>query len=315
MAKSKKKENKVSIKVGKTILPIRAEATPFVPELMTYRENKHLLSTLAHAVDANLPVLLIGETGVGKTSAVRHLAARTNNSLRRVNANGSMTAEDFVGQLLVNEKGTYWKDGILVEAMRNGYWLVIDEINACSAEILFVLHSLLDDDRYVVLTDSPTREIVRPHKDFRVFATMNPPEKYAGTKEMNKALMSRFPITLEVAIPSESIEYGALSGADKALKPAMLASLKLFVEDLRASYGKDEIDVFVSPRDVQTIVKLYHYTRSLSRAVEMSITARGTKAEAKAIRDVARLRFAEHDESAAKVTRSAAVKPAPVATA
>ncbi len=303
------------IKVGKTYLPIRKDASPFVPELMTYKENRHLLSNLAHAIETNSPTLLIGETGVGKTSAVRYLAAKTNNSLRRVNANGSMTAEDFVGQLLVNEKGTYWKDGILIEAMRNGYWIVIDEINACSAEILFVLHSLLDDDRYVVLTDSPTREIVRPHPDFRVFATMNPPEKYAGTKEMNKALMSRFPITLEVQIPIETVEFGALSGADKALKADALTSLKAFVNDLRASYFKDEIDVFVSPRDVQTIVRLYAYTKSLTKAVEMSIVARGTKAEAKAIRDMARLRFAEDSEDKATLSRTVKDVPVPVATA
>lgn len=294
------------IKVGKTVLTVRKDVTPFVPELMTYKENRNLLANLAHAVDQNIPTLLIGETGVGKTSAVRYLAAKTNNSLRRVNANGSMTAEDFVGQLLVNEKGTYWKDGILVEAMRNGYWLVIDEINACSAEILFVLHSLLDDDRYIVLTDSPEREIVHPHPDFRIFATMNPPEKYAGTKEMNKALMSRFPITLEVQIPIESVEYGALSRADKHLSPEDLSSLKLFVGDLRASYAKDEIDVFISPRDVQTIVKLYQYTKSLTKAVEMSLTARGTKAEAKAIRDMSRLRFAEDSESTTTVKRTGA---------
>jgi len=298
-----KKEKTLNGKFGKITLPIQTTETPFIPPLLPYKDHGKLLETIAYAVSENLPVLLIGETGVGKTSAVRHLASRTHNSLRRVNANGSMTAEDFVGQLLVDEKGTYWKDGVLVEAMRNGYWLVIDEINACSAEILFVLHSLLDDDRYIVLTDHPQREIVRPHPNFRIFATMNPPERYAGTKEMNKALLSRFPLTMNVPIPPPAVEFGMLSNADGLLTADGVKKLRNFVDELRASYDKEEMEVFVSPRDVASIVRIASHTESLSEAVRLTVAMRGTKAEQKAIMDMARLSFADKGESTAQAER------------
>ncbi len=290
-------------KFGKIKLPIQTTETPFVPQTMPYKDHGKILETLAYAVEGNIPVLLIGETGVGKTSAIRYLASKTGNSLRRVNANGSMTAEDFVGQLLVDERGTYWKDGVLVEAMRHGYWVVIDEINACSAEILFVLHSLLDDDRYIVLTDHPEREIVRPHPNFRIFATMNPPERYAGTKEINKALLSRFTITLNVPIPPPSIEYSTLSHADSLLTESGVSKLKNFVEELRASYDKEELEVFVSPRDVAGIVRVAGHTGSMTEAVRMTIAPRGTKAEQKVIMDLARLTFADSGEDKAKIER------------
>lgn len=291
------------VRFGSQLLEVNTIEKPFVPQTLPYKENAKILETLAYGINENMPVLLIGETGVGKTSAIRYLAAKTSNSLRRVNVNGSMTAEDFVGQLLVNETGTYWKDGVLTEAMREGYWLVIDEINAASPEILFVLHSLLDDDRYIVLTDHPAREIVKPHANFRIFATMNPPERYAGTKEMNKALLSRFAITITVPIPPPSVEYGVLSRATELLGETKSDLLKSFTEQLRASYDKEEIEVFISPRDVATIVRLYAHTKSLTRAVSLTLAPRGTKAEQKAILDLARLCFAEDGEADTKTTR------------
>lgn len=278
-------------KFGSIRLPVRTDATPFVPQLLPYKEHGKVLETLAYSIQENMPILLIGETGVGKTAGVRHIAHKTNNSLRRVNVNGSMTAEDFVGQILVNEKGTYWKDGVLTECMRKGYWIVIDEINSASAEILFVLHSLLDDDRYIVLTDHPDREIVRAHPDFRIFATMNPPERYTGTKELNKALLSRFGITLQVPIPPPSIEFGVLSGAKTLLGEEETIRLANFIQELRQAYNKEEMEVFISPRDTASITRLFLFTGSLLEAIKLSVAHRGTNAERKAILEMAKLHF------------------------
>ena len=157
------------------------------------------LEKLAYGVANNLPVLLIGETGVGKTLAVRYLAWKTNNGLRRVNLNGATTVDEFLGKLLINEQGTYWVNGVLVDAMLSGDWILLDEINACLPEIAFCLHSLLDDDRMVVLMEYDGR-IVRPHPNFRLFASMNPSEegRYGGTKTLNEALLDRFPIVIRM---------------------------------------------------------------------------------------------------------------------
>lgn len=279
-------------------LPKSTAGGLFVPADLGYKEHGRVVETIAYCVRESLPVLLVGETGVGKTSAIRHIAAKTCNNLRRVNVNGSMTAEDFVGQLLVNTEGTFWKDGVLTECMRNGYWIVIDEINAASAEILFVLHSLLDDDRYVVLTDHPEREIVRAHPNFRLFATMNPPERYAGTKEMNRALLSRFALMLTVPIPPAAIEYGEISGAKEVLGDDV-KKLRAFVDEMRAAYTREEIDIFVSPRDIAHIVKLYLFTGSLEEAIDLTVAGRGTAAEKKAVMHLATLHLGKKVPDAA----------------
>lgn len=303
-----KKDSQLEGVFGKITLERNKEGGVFVPNLMEYGDHGKLLETLAYSIKENMPTLLIGETGVGKTSAVRYLAAVTNNNLRRVNVNGSMTAEDFVGQLLVNNEGTYWKDGVLTECMRNGYWLVIDEINAASAEILFVLHSLLDDDHYIVLTDHPEREIVHAHPNFRIFATMNPPERYSGTKEMNKALLSRFPMTLTIPLPPDAIEFGLISGADSILKPHELKGFKKFVGEMRNAYNKEEMEVFISPRDLGAIMKVYLFTGNLIEAVEKTIMPRGSRSEQKAIMDTARLNLSEKESPKGEAAQSDGAK-------
>lgn len=295
---------------GKIGLPIQKEITPFIPHLMNYQDHGKLLETIAYAVTADMPVLLIGETGVGKTAAVRHMAARTRNSLRRVNVNGSMTAEDFVGQLIVRDGATVWEDGVLTEAMRKGWWLVVDEINAASAEVLFVLHSLLDDDRFVQLTGKPDREVVKAHANFRMFATMNPPERYAGTKDMNKALLSRFAVTLEVPIPPPSIEIGDIANAGKVLNEKQQTQLKNFLSEVRGAYHKEELETFISPRDVQAMVKMLAFSGSIGTALELTVLPRGTKSEQKAIRDMARLHFTTKEDEPSPKAESGAVNSA-----
>ena len=155
---------------------------------------------------------------------LRYLAAKTQNGFRRVNHNGATTVDDIVGKILINREGTYWVDGALVDAMRHGYWYLADEINASSAEINFVYHSLLDDDSYLVLTEH-NGEIVRPHPDFRFFAAMNPSTDYVGTKELNRALLSRFAV-LRMDFPPPEVEALILrtrAGIPKAIGEAMVA--------------------------------------------------------------------------------------------
>jgi cobaltochelatase CobS len=215
------------------------------------------MKTLAIAIRDNLSTLLIGESGTGKTSAIRFLANQTKNGLRRVNLNGGTTADELVGRLLINDKGTYWVDGVLTEAMRTGDWIVLDEINAALPEVLFVLQSIMDDDGYLVLTEKDDKEIVYKHKNFRIFATCNPPE-YAGTKEMNKALLSRFAICINAEFPPsekelEIIEHhlgNAIASSEIAIKLVGLANETRKNKELGTS------DYAINTRDILNTLKL-----------------------------------------------------------
>lgn len=180
------------------------------------------------AAKDDLPILLVGETGTGKTSMILEEAGKQKKAIIRFTLSGETSVDDFVGKYILEDGKTVWQDGVLLRAMRQGYWLVVDEINAALPEILFVLHSLLDDSKEVLVAANDG-EVVTPKEGFRFFATMNPVQEYAGVKALNRAFMSRFPIVKKVEYPSSKQEIQILQkksgvGAKDAVKMVSVAN-------------------------------------------------------------------------------------------
>ena len=82
------------------------------------------------------------------------------------------------------------QEGVLVEAVRNGYWVILDELNLAPSEVLEALNRLLDDNRELLIVE--TQKVVKAHPNFRIFATQNPTEGYGGRKELSEAFKNRF---------------------------------------------------------------------------------------------------------------------------
>lgn len=70
--------------------------------------------------------------------------------------------------------------GVLVEAMRKGYWIILDELNLAPTDVLEALNRVLDDNRELFIPETQT--VVKAHPGFRLFATQNPPGLYGGRK-------------------------------------------------------------------------------------------------------------------------------------
>lgn len=70
--------------------------------------------------------------------------------------------------------------GVLIDAMRKGYWIILDELNLAPTDVLEALNRLLDDNRELFITE--TQEVVKAHPRFMLFATQNPPGLYGGRK-------------------------------------------------------------------------------------------------------------------------------------
>ncbi|MDD5135742.1 MAG: HEAT repeat domain-containing protein, partial [Candidatus Omnitrophica bacterium] len=162
-------------------IPLETNKSPKEKELVPKLETARLVHTastvkdlekIAQAADLNDPLLLVGETGAGKTSLVRYLAYLTNNSFQRLNLSGQTEKMDFIGGYYPEENGRFvWRDGALINAMRNGQWLVIDEINLAPSQVIERLNSLLDDDGFLVVTEHRAEKYVRkPEYDKRLSA-------------------------------------------------------------------------------------------------------------------------------------------------
>src|SRR3990172_4731483 len=254
MAEKKKEPMETGpLRVGSISLPVNTgNPSSFIPREQVYiTPSQGYLEKLAYAVSRNLPALLIGETGVGKTLAVRYLAWKTQNGLRRLNLNGATTVDEFLGKMLINEQGTYWVNGVLVDCMLAGDWILLDEINACLPEIAFCLHSLLDDDRMVVLMEYDGR-IVRPHPNFRLFASINPSEegKYGGTKMLNEALLDRFPVVIRMDYLTEEQEIEAVMAQSGNRDPETVGRMVRAAHDVRQGIRNEKVFGSFSTRRV-----------------------------------------------------------------
>ncbi|PCH39866.1 midasin [Wolfiporia cocos MD-104 SS10] len=138
------------------------------------------------------PVLIEGPTSSGKTSSIEYLAKRTGHRFVRINNHEHTDIQEYLGTY-VSDPMTgklVFKDGLLVQALRNGDWIVLDELNLAPSDVLEALNRLLDDNRELVIPE--TQEVVRPHPHFMLFATQNPPGLYAGRKVLSRAFRNRF---------------------------------------------------------------------------------------------------------------------------
>ncbi|KAF2862321.1 P-loop containing nucleoside triphosphate hydrolase protein [Piedraia hortae CBS 480.64] len=165
----------------------------------------HNLENLVRAASTRqFPILLQGPTSSGKTSMISYLAARTGHKFIRINNHEHTDLSEYLGTYTSTESGSLqFTEGLLIRALREGYWLVLDELNLASTEILEALNRLLDDNREIMIPE--TQEVVRPHKNFLLFATQNPAGLYGGRKTLSRAFRNRF-----VEIHFDEIPQGEL---------------------------------------------------------------------------------------------------------
>lgn len=171
--------------------------TPFV--------EKNLLNLVRATSGKRFPILIQGPTSAGKTSMVKYLADITGNKFVRINNHEHTDLQEYLGTYVSDDTGKLsFKEGILVEALRNGHWLVLDELNLAPTDVLEALNRLLDDNRELFIPE--TQEVVHPHPDFMLFATQNPPGLYGGRKVLSRAFRNRFLELHFDDIPQDELE-------------------------------------------------------------------------------------------------------------
>lgn len=171
--------------------------TPFV--------EKNLLNLVRATSGKKFPILVQGPTSSGKTSMIKYLSDITGNKFVRINNHEHTDLQEYLGTYVSDDTGKLsFKEGVLVEALRKGYWLVLDELNLAPTDVLEALNRLLDDNRELFIPE--TQEVVHPHPDFMLFATQNPPGLYGGRKVLSRAFRNRFLELHFDDIPQDELE-------------------------------------------------------------------------------------------------------------
>ena len=240
------------LRVGNVRLPRRTPGRgPFVPDLESFDHfcidsvTAETLEHLAASVLLEEPCLLEGETSTSKTSSVLYLAALLRQPVVRLNLNGQTDTGELIGRYVprdevveewsgpfeppasglaeangatVGEQAAVrtgpwrWQDGLVVQALRQGWWVLLDEVNLAEPQILERLNSVLEAEPSLVLTEHDNSALGRGgdavHPQFRIFATMNPAE-YAGRSVLSPAYRDRWRGYRFVPRPGEQ-EYLAM---------------------------------------------------------------------------------------------------------
>ncbi|XP_023122208.2 midasin [Amphiprion ocellaris] len=190
------------------------------------------LRDLARVVSAGThPVLIQGETSVGKTSLIRWLAAATGNQCVRINNHEHTDIQEYIGCYSSDDRGKLiFKEGVLIDAMRKGYWIILDELNLAPTDVLEALNRLLDDNRELFVAE--TQEVIKAHPRFMLFATQNPPGLYGGRKVLSRAFRNRFVELHFDELPSGELE--TILHQRCSLPPSYCTKLVKVMQDLQS---------------------------------------------------------------------------------
>lgn len=183
--------------------PLESQEQP--DYIITPYVQKNLLNLIRASAGGRFPILIQGPTSSGKTSMINFLAKKTGHKFVRINNHEHTDLQEYLGSYVSDSQGRLtFQEGVLVEAVRNGYWIVLDELNLAPTDVLEALNRLLDDNRELFIPE--TQEIVRPHPDFMLFATQNPPGLYGGRKVLSRAFRNRFLELHFDDIPEDELE-------------------------------------------------------------------------------------------------------------
>ncbi len=219
------------------------------------------VSVFQAAYDNQLPVLLKGPTGCGKTRFVTHMAARLGRPLYTVACHDDLSAADLIGRYLLKGGETQWVDGPLTRAVREGAICYLDEVVEARKDVTVVLHPLTDDRR--ILPIDRTGEELEATPGFMLVASYNPGYQNI-LKTLKPSTRQRF-ISLEFTFPAPEHEIPVVvqeSGLDEArVKPLVRLANKL--RDLK---GQD-LEEGVSTRLVVYAATLIRQGMPVERAI------------------------------------------------
>tara|TARA_B100000085_G_scaffold121360_3_gene110569 strand:- start:925 stop:1953 length:1029 start_codon:yes stop_codon:yes gene_type:complete len=217
------------------------------------------------------PTFITGLSGNGKTFSIEQACAQTNRELIRVNITIETDEDDLIGGFRLVNGETVWHDGPVVEALKRGAVLLLDEIDLASNKIL-CLQSVLEGNG-VYLKKIGT--YVRPAKGFQVFATANTKGKgsedgrFIGTNVLNEAFLERFPVTFEQAYPSPATEAKIL--AKHCADDKFVSNLVDWADIIRKTFADGGIDEVISTRRLVHIAQAYSIFGDKAKAIKVCI--------------------------------------------
>ena len=235
------------------------QAAPF------YAAQADECTLFEHCFRQQLPLLIKGPTGCGKTRFVEHMAAHLKRPLITVSCHDDLSAADLVGRHLIGQGNTVWTDGPLTRAVRDGAILYLDEIVEARKDTTVVLHPLADDRR--MLPIERTGELLKAPPAFMLVISYNPGYQNL-LKGLKPSTRQRF-TALTLGYPAPAVERTILEHEGHAT-PAIAARLVQLAQALRRLTDHD-LEETASTRLLVMAARLVSSGLSLRQACHAAV--------------------------------------------
>ncbi|MGN0709138.1 MAG: AAA family ATPase [Anaerovoracaceae bacterium] len=232
-------------------------------------------------------LLLTGSKATGKTVLAENLAAAFGRPAYNISFHVNMDAASLIGADTFRDGEVVYREGPVTRCVKTGGFAVMDEINMAKNEALAVLHSILD---YRRLIDIPGYDLIHVHPAARFIATMN--YGYAGTRDLNEALESRFVVVRMPFIKKENLVKLLMHAYPRLRRKYAEMFADLFY-DIKNKADSSEISE--KPLDLRGLldsIDMCQYGLELNKALDMGITDKSDDGyERELIADVIRSRL------------------------
>lgn len=241
-----------------------AESRVPAPQFLYY--GREVWEGAAAALLCGEHLLLAGPKATGKNVLAENLAAVFGRPAWDVSMYVNVDAASLIGADTLRDGQVEFREGPICQCARLGGFGVLDEVNMAKNEALAVLHAALDFRRVL---DVPGYRRLPLDPATRFIGTMN--YGYAGTRELNEALVSRF-VVVDMPVISPDNLQKLLRRGFPALRETWAKQLAALFQDLRQKCDSGEISAkALDLRGLLSALRLVEKGLSAGQALELGI--------------------------------------------
>ena len=237
-----------------------------IPSPAYHYYGREIWEQAATALLAGEHLLLVGPKATGKNVLAENLAAAFGRPAWDVSMYVNVDAAALIGADTLQDGQVAFREGPVCQCARLGGFGVLDEVNMAKNEALAVLHATLDFRRVI---DVPGYRRIPLDPAARFIGTMN--YGYAGTRELNEALVSRF-VVLDMPVISQENLQKLLRQGFPELKTTWVEQFAALFQDLRLKCDSGEIST--KALDLRGLLSALHLMEkgiSSGQALELGI--------------------------------------------
>lgn len=245
---------------------IEEESRRRIPQSKFFYYGKEIWEAAAAAILCGENLLLAGPKATGKNVLAENLATVFGRPSWDISMHINVDATSLIGADTLKAGEVVFREGPISKCAKQGGFGILDEVNMAKNEALAVLHATLDFRRVI---DIPGYDKMPLNAATRFIGTMN--YGYAGTRELNEALVSRF-VVLDMPILNRDDLGRLLRKGFPSLKPAWAEQIAVLFEELRLKVESGEVSAkALDLRGILSALQLIEKNVNVKVAFEMGI--------------------------------------------